>query len=82
VPLLVPYIQTSSMMVKLLACTAPIMIAPVFMHDCCGRHVIAGHLVRFKREMQEVVYRTPGEPKPDVRIKPVIKVVLILDGTE
>jgi hypothetical protein len=52
------------------------------MHDCCGRHVVAGHVVRFKREMQEIVYHTPGDPEPDVRIKPVIKVILILDGTE
>jgi len=47
------------------------------MHDCCGRHV-----VRFKRGMQEIVFRTPGDPEPDVSIEPVIKVVLILDGTE
>jgi hypothetical protein len=52
------------------------------MHGCCGWHVVAGHVVRFKREMQEVVYHTPGDPEPDVRIEPVIKVVLILDGTE
>ncbi len=37
---------------------------------------------RFKREMQEIVYEAPGDPEPDVRIEPVIKVVLILDGTE
>jgi hypothetical protein len=47
------------------------------MHDCCGRHVVPRHVVRFEREMQEIVYRTPGDPEPDVRIKPVIKVSLI-----
>jgi len=52
------------------------------MHDCCGQYVVAGHVVRFKREMQEIVYHTPGNPEPYVRIKPVIEVVLILDGTE
>ena len=52
------------------------------MHECCGRHVVVGHVVRFKREMQEIVYEAPGDPEPDVRIEPVIKVVLILDGTE
>ena len=44
--------------------------------------VVPGHVVRFKREMQEIVFRTPGDPEPDVSIEPVIKVVLILDGTE
>jgi len=52
------------------------------MHDCCGQHLVVGNVVRFKREMQEIVYNTPADPEPDVRIKPVIKVVLILDGTE
>jgi hypothetical protein len=44
--------------------------------------VVPGHVVRFKREMQEIVCHTPGDPEPDVRIEPVNKVVLILDGTE
>jgi len=52
------------------------------MHDCCGWHIVAGHVVRFKKEMQEAVYHTPGDPKPDVRIEPVIKVILLLDDTE
>jgi hypothetical protein len=52
------------------------------MHDCCGWHVVPRHVVRFEREMQEIVYRTPGAPEPDVRIEPVIKVGLILDDTE
>jgi len=52
------------------------------MHDCCGQHLVVGNVVRFKREMQEIVYNTPADPEPDVRIEPVIKVVLILDGTE
>jgi len=32
--------------------------------------------------MQEIVYCILGDPEPDVRIESVIKVVLILDGTE
>ena len=52
------------------------------LHVCCGRHVVPGHIVRFKREVQEIIYRVPGDPEPDARIETVIKAVLVLDGTE
>jgi hypothetical protein len=51
-------------------------------HECCGRHVVPGHIVRFKREVQEILYQVPGDPDPDARIETVIKAVLVLDGTE
>jgi hypothetical protein len=38
--------------------------------------------VRFKREVQEILYQVPGDPDPDARIETVIKAVLVLDGTE
>jgi hypothetical protein len=52
------------------------------LHDCGGRLVVPGHVVTLKREVQEVVYQTPGDPDPDVHIKTVMKAVLILDGAE
>jgi hypothetical protein len=51
-------------------------------HACCGRHVVPGNIVRFKREVMEVVYQVPGDPEPDTRIETMIKAVLVLDGTE
>jgi hypothetical protein len=51
-------------------------------HACCGRHVVPGNIVWFKREVMEVVYQVPGDPEPDARIETVIKAVLVLDGTE
>jgi hypothetical protein len=44
--------------------------------------VVPGHVVRFNREVQEVIYQTHGDPDPDVYIKTVIKAVLVLDGAE
>ena len=52
------------------------------LHVCCGRHVVAGHIVKFKREVQEIIYQVPGDPEPDAWIETVIKAVLVLDGTE
>jgi hypothetical protein len=46
--------------------------------DYCGRQVVPGHVVRFKREVQEDMYRTPGNPDPDVRIETFIKSVCIV----
>jgi hypothetical protein len=43
------------------------------LHDCCGRQVVPGHVVRFKREVQEVIYQTPVNPDPDARIETAIK---------
>jgi hypothetical protein len=51
-------------------------------YACCGRHVVPGNIVRFKREVMEVVYQVQGDPDPDARIETVIKAVLVLDGTE
>ena len=45
------------------------------LHVCCGRHVVPGHIVRFKREVQEIIYQVPGDPEPDARIETVIKAV-------
>ena len=49
---------------------------------CRCHHVVPGHIVRFKREVQDIIYQVPGDPEPDARIETVIKAVLVLDGTE
>jgi len=49
------------------------------LHVCCGRHVVPGHIVRFKREVQEIIYQVPGDSESDARIETVIKAVLVLD---
>ena len=51
-------------------------------HECCGRHLQPGQIVRLKTEVMEVVYETPGDPEPDARVETVIKAVLVLHGTE
>jgi hypothetical protein len=51
-------------------------------HACCSHHVVPGNIVRFKREVMEVVYQVQRDPEPDARIETVIKAVLVLDGTE
>jgi hypothetical protein len=51
-------------------------------HAYCSPHVVPGNIVRFKREVIEVVYQVPGDPEPDARIETVIKAVLVLDGAE
>jgi hypothetical protein len=51
-------------------------------HECCGRHLQPGQIVRLKTEVMEVVYETPGDPEPDARVETIIKAVLVLDSTE
>jgi hypothetical protein len=51
-------------------------------HECCGRHLQPGQIIRLKTEAMEVVYETPGDPEPDARVETIIKAVLFLDGTE
>jgi hypothetical protein len=51
-------------------------------HECCGPHVFPGHIIRFKREVQEILYQVPGDPDPVAQIETVIKAVLVLNGTE
>jgi hypothetical protein len=51
-------------------------------HACCGHHIVPGNIVRFKREVMDVIYQVPGVPEPDARIKTMIKEVFVLDGTE
>jgi hypothetical protein len=51
-------------------------------HDCCGMCLQPGNLVRFKREVIQVVYGDANDPEPDYRYETVIKVVVIRDGTE
>jgi hypothetical protein len=51
-------------------------------HNCCGRYLMVGELVRFKREVIWVDYGPPGDPEPDFRYKMVMKVVIVCDGVE
>jgi hypothetical protein len=51
-------------------------------HDCCGRYLMVGELVRFKREVIRVDYGPPGDPEPDFRYETVMKVVIVRDGVE
>jgi hypothetical protein len=51
-------------------------------HECCGRHVRIGDLIRFKNEVIRVEYAVAGDPEPDFRYEAVMKVVVIRDGTE
>jgi hypothetical protein len=51
-------------------------------HDCCGRYLIVGELVRFNREVIRVDYGLPGDPEPDFCCETVIKVVVVYDGVE
>ena len=49
---------------------------------CCGSLIVPGHIVRFRREVQEIIYQVPGNPEPDAWIDTVIKAVLVLNGKE
>jgi hypothetical protein len=51
-------------------------------HDCCGRYLMVGELVRFKREVIRVDYGPPGDPEPDFWYETVMKVVIVRDGVE
>ena len=51
-------------------------------HECCGRAIEPGHVVRFKVQVQDVDYTVPGQVAPDVRRERVIKVMRVIDGTE
>jgi len=51
-------------------------------HECCGRHLVVGDLVRFKREILRIDYAGPGAAEPNFRYETVLKVVVIRDGVE
>jgi len=51
-------------------------------HDCCGRYLMVGEVVRFKREVIWVEYGPPGDPEPDFRYETVMKVIIVHDGVE
>jgi len=51
-------------------------------HECCGRHLVVGDLVRFTREIMRIDYAGPGAAEPNFRYETVLKVVVIRDGVE
>jgi len=51
-------------------------------HDCCGKYVMVGELVWFKREVIWVDYGPPGVPEPDFWYEMVMKVVAFCDGVK
>ena len=50
--------------------------------ECCVRRLQPGQIIRFKMEVMQVIYETPGDPEPDTRVETVVKAVLVLHGTE
>jgi hypothetical protein len=51
-------------------------------HDWCGKYLMVGELVRFKREVIQVDYGPPGDPEPDFWYETVMKVIVVRDGVE
>jgi len=51
-------------------------------HDCCGKYLMVGELVRFKREVIRLDYGPPGDPEPDFWYETVMKVVAVHDGVK
>ena len=53
------------------------------MHECCGRHLHVGDIVRLKAVVLEVCYEDTDEGvEPDRRLEQVVKAVVIVDGAE
>ncbi len=53
------------------------------MHECCGRHLHVGDIVRFKVVVLEVCYEDTDEGgELDQRLEQVVKAVVIVDGAE
>jgi len=51
-------------------------------HECCGRHLVVGDLVRFKREIMRIDYAGPSAAEPNFWYEMVLKVVVIRDGAK